>query len=111
MFVSCIISFFSMYQEARHLSNQQSIVLLLCLIGVAESRTVQTQNVSNLVLYSNNLPSSRETYLSTEPNMPLIKMSDQIWLNEHKFGIHSNTTARPLIGPECCCFTLVQAPC
>ena len=77
MFVSCIISFFSMYQEARHLSNQQSIVLLLCLIGVAESRTVQTQNVSNLVLYSNNLPSSRETYLSTEPNMTLVKRSDQ----------------------------------
>ena len=77
MFISCIISFFSMYQEARHLSNQQCIVLLLCLTGVAESRTVRKHNVSKRVLHSNNLPSSSETYLSTEANMPLIKMSDQ----------------------------------
>ena len=76
MFVSCIISFFSIYQEARHLSNQQLIFLLLCLTGVAECRTVQKQNVSNRVFHSNNLPTSSETYLSTEPNMPLIKMSD-----------------------------------
>lgn len=41
MFVSCIISFFSIYQEARHLSAQQHIVLLICLTGVAKSRTAQ----------------------------------------------------------------------
>lgn len=111
MFVSCIIRFFSLYQEARHPSNQRRIVLLICLTGVAESRTVWNKMFQN-VFYSNNLPSSSETYLSTEPNMSLIKMPDQnILLNEPKFGVHSNTTARALIGPKCCCFTMVQASC
>ena len=81
MFVSCIISFFSIYQEARHLSNQKCIVFLLCLTSVAKSRTAQKQNVSKCVFHSNDLPSSSETYLSTQPKMPLIKMSDQNFVN------------------------------
>ena len=85
--------------------------LLLCLTGGTESRTVQRKIVSKRVFHSNNLPSSSETCLSTEPNTPLIKMSDQNFVNEPKLGVHNNSAARALIGPKCCCFTLAQAPC
>ena len=43
MFVLCIISFFSIYREARHLSKQKLIFLLLCLTGVAECRTCKNK--------------------------------------------------------------------